>query len=152
MVRQAYEAGVNYYDVAPTYGDAQQRLSPALEPFRKNVFLACKTAERSRQGSEKELNESLRLLRTDYLDLYQLHALTSKEDLDKAFGPDGAMETFLKAKKEGKVRYLGFSAHSVEAALAAMAPVVLMQGIGDPALRELAAQVQESMKRVVANL
>jgi predicted aldo/keto reductase-like oxidoreductase len=120
VVREAYEAGINYFDVAPTYNDAELKLGPALEPYRKNVFLACKTVERDRAGSEKELNQSLGRLRTDYLDLYQVHGLESKEEVEKAFGPDGAMETFIRAKKEGKTRYLGFSAHSVEAALAAM--------------------------------
>ncbi|HUU26927.1 MAG TPA: aldo/keto reductase [archaeon] len=120
VVREAYEAGVNYFDVAPTYGDAEFKYGPALEPFRKNVFLACKTVKRDKAGSQNELTESLKRLRTDYLDLYQLHAIESKEDLDQIFGPEGAMETFVRAKKEGKVRFLGFSAHSVEAALAAM--------------------------------
>lgn len=120
VVREAFEAGVNYFDVAPTYGDAEQKLGPALEPFRKEVFLACKTAERDRSGSESELNQSLKNLRTDHLDLYQMHSLETREDVDRAFGPAGAIETFVRAKKEGKTRFLGFSAHSVEAALAAM--------------------------------
>jgi predicted aldo/keto reductase-like oxidoreductase len=120
VVREAFEAGVNYFDVAPTYGDAEQQLGPALEPFRKQVFLACKTAERDRQGAQKELEASLKRMRTDHFDLYQLHAITSKEDVEKVFAPGGAMETFIRAREQGKVRFLGFSAHSVEAALAAM--------------------------------
>jgi predicted aldo/keto reductase-like oxidoreductase len=120
VVREAFEAGVNYFDVAPTYNDAEQRLGPALEPFRNQVFLACKTAERDRAGSERELNQSLKTLRTDHLDLYQMHSLETKEDVDRAFGPGGVIETFVRARKEGKTRFLGFSAHSVEAALAAM--------------------------------
>ena len=120
VVREAVEAGVNYFDVAPTYGNAELKLGPALEPFRKDVFLACKTAERDREGSQKELEGSLKRLRTDHLDLYQLHSIESREDVEKAFGPKGVMETFVRAREQGKVRYLGFSAHSVEAALAAM--------------------------------
>ena len=120
VVREAFEGGVNYFDVAPTYGDAEDRLGPALEPFRSNVFLACKTVQRDAAGSQKELEASLKKLRTDYLDLYQLHAITTREDIEKIFGPGGAMETFVSARQQGKVRYLGFSAHSVEAALAAM--------------------------------
>ncbi len=122
VVREAFEAGVNYFDVAPTYGDgeAEQKLGPALEPFRKQVFLACKTTERSAAGAREELERSLRRLRTDHFDLYQLHAIQSREDIEQAFGPGGAMETFIKAREQGKVRYLGFSAHSVEAALAAI--------------------------------
>ncbi len=120
VVREAWEAGVNYYDVAPTYGDAELKLGPALEPYRKKAFLACKTAERDAAKSMKELEASLQHLRTDWVDLYQLHAITSKEDIETIFGPGGAMETFIKAREQGKVRFLGFSAHSVEAALAAM--------------------------------
>lgn len=116
IVAEAVDRGVNYFDVAPTYGNAQERLGPALEPYRKQVFLACKTAERDRESSTKELENSLRLLRTDHVDLYQLHGLTSVADVEKVFAPGGAMETFLQAKKDGKVRFIGFSAHSAEAA------------------------------------
>jgi aryl-alcohol dehydrogenase-like predicted oxidoreductase len=117
-VAEALDAGVNYFDVAPSYGNAEEMLGPALEPYRKNVFLACKTTERSREGSQRELDNSLRTMRTDHFDLYQLHAVTTKDDVEKIFGPGGALETFVAARQAGKVRFLGFSAHSVEAALA----------------------------------
>ncbi len=120
LVAKAYEGGINYYDVAPTYGNAQDRLGPALKPYRNKSFLACKTTQREKVGAEKELHESLQKLQTDHFDLYQLHALKTLEDVETAFGPNGAMEVFLQAKKEGKVRFLGFSAHSEEAALLAM--------------------------------
>jgi aryl-alcohol dehydrogenase-like predicted oxidoreductase len=121
VVAEAFEKGVNYFDVAPGYGDAELKLGPALEPYRKKVFLACKTTERKREGASEELQQSLKRLRTDYLDLYQLHAITDvKKDVDTAFSKGGAMEVFVEAKKQGRVRYLGFSAHSEEAALAAM--------------------------------
>jgi predicted aldo/keto reductase-like oxidoreductase len=119
-VAAAVDRGVNYFDVAPTYGNAQERLGPALKPYRDKCFLACKTTERDALGSAKELEESLKLLQTDHVDLYQLHAITSLEDVERAFATGGAMETFEKAKRDGKVRYLGFSAHSEEAAHAAM--------------------------------
>lgn len=119
-VAEAFDRGINYFDVAPAYGDAEERLGPALEPYRKDCFLACKTAERRYSGAEKELHESLIKLRTDIFDLYQLHALTTSDDVETAFGPGGAMELLVKARDEGKVRYLGFSAHSEEAALMAM--------------------------------
>jgi predicted aldo/keto reductase-like oxidoreductase len=119
-VAQAVEAGINYFDVAPSYGNAEQKLGPALEPFRQEVFLACKTQRRDRQGAEEELNQSLKNLRTDHFDLYQLHALSKMEDLEQALAPGGALETFAAAREQGKVRYLGFSAHSAEVALAAM--------------------------------
>ena len=120
LVAQAFDQGINYYDVAPTYGNAEENLGPALEPYRKKCFLACKTAERKADKAEAELHRSLKHLRTDFFDLYQLHALSSIDDVETAFGPGGAMEVFIKARKDGKVRFLGFSAHSEEAALLAM--------------------------------
>ena len=119
-VSEAVDCGINYFDVAPTYGNAQERLGPALKPYRDKCFLACKTTQRDAKGAAEELQESFRLLQTDHFDLYQLHAITTLEDVEKAFAKGGAMETFLKAKEQGKVRYVGFSAHSEEAAHAAM--------------------------------
>ncbi|MEW6238950.1 MAG: aldo/keto reductase [Candidatus Omnitrophota bacterium] len=120
IVAQAVERGVNYFDVAPTYGDAQDRLGPALEPFRDGVFLACKTTQRLQKGAEEELHDSLKKLRTDHFDLYQLHGLAKMEDLDAATGTGGALETFVKAREKGLIRYIGFSAHSAEVAVEAM--------------------------------
>ncbi len=121
VVAEAVEKGVNYFDVAPSYGDAEIKLGPALEPYRKNVFLACKTENRTRDETAAELKESLKRLRTDYLDLYQLHAISDvRKDVDAVFAKGGAMEAFVEAKKQGQVRHLGFSAHSEEAALAAL--------------------------------
>ena len=119
-VKEAIDYGINYFDVAPSYGNAEEMLGPALEPYRKDVFLACKTGERTKEGARRELEQSLKYLHTDHFDLYQLHAVTTLEDVDTIFGKDGAMETFVEAREEGKVNYLGFSAHSVEAALALM--------------------------------
>jgi aryl-alcohol dehydrogenase-like predicted oxidoreductase len=120
IVAEAVDRGINYFDVAPSYGNAQERLGPALAPYRKNCFLACKTEGRLKDESRKQLEESLRLLKTDHVDLYQFHALTKMTDLDTVLGPGGAMETMEAAKKEGKIRYIGFSVHSQETAVAAM--------------------------------
>ena len=98
----------------------QERLGQALAPYRKNCFLACKTEGRMKDDSRKQLEESPRLLKTDHVDLYQFHGLTKMTDLDKVLGPGGAMETMEAAKKEGKIRHIGFSVHSAETALAAM--------------------------------
>lgn len=121
-VSNAVDAGINYFDVAPSYarGEAEEKLGPALEPFRKNVFLACKTMERKAEGARRELEQSLRRARTDYFDLYQFHAVSSMEDVEQILGPGGAAELFVKAREEGKARYLGFSAHNAEAAIALM--------------------------------
>jgi len=120
LVKLAIDSGINYFDVAPSYGDAEIKLGPALEPYRKGVFLACKTGKRTKAEARAELDQSLKNLRTDHFDLYQHHAVTSLEDVDTILGPGGAMEAFLEARKEGKIRFIGFSAHSVEAAMALM--------------------------------
>jgi aryl-alcohol dehydrogenase-like predicted oxidoreductase len=120
VAKAVNERGINYFDVAPSYGNAQQVLGPALEPYRKNVFLACKTGERTAEGAKRELAQSLADLRTDYLDLYQLHAMKTLEEVEQVLSPGGAMETFVEAREKGQVRFLGFSAHTEEAAIALM--------------------------------
>jgi aryl-alcohol dehydrogenase-like predicted oxidoreductase len=119
-VKQAIDAGVNYFDVAPSYGNAEQMLGPALQPYRKDVFLACKTQKRDKAGAAAELEQSLQRMRTDHFDLYQLHAVTKLEDVEQIFAPGGAIEAFTAGRQSGKARFLGFSAHSVEAAMALM--------------------------------
>jgi aryl-alcohol dehydrogenase-like predicted oxidoreductase len=119
-VKMAIDRGINYFDVAPSYGNAELKLGPALEPYRQHVFLACKTMERSKEGARRELEQSLKNLRTDHFDLYQLHAVTRLDEVDQIFATEGAMETFKEARDEGKIRFIGFSAHSVEAAMALM--------------------------------
>jgi len=122
VVAQSIGRGVNYFDVAPSYGrgEAEEKLGPALKPYRKDVFLACKTTERGAVGSQAELAHSLKRLYTDHFDLYQFHAVTKAEDVEQIFAAGGAMETVLKARDAGMVRYIGFSAHSESAALAMM--------------------------------
>lgn len=120
IVKFAVDAGVNYFDVAPSYGDAEMKLGPALEPYRKDVFLSCKTRNRTKDDARKELRQSLLNLRTDHFDLYQLHAVTSLDEVETILGKGGALEAFMDAREEGKIRFIGFTAHSVEAALALM--------------------------------
>ena len=120
VVRFAIDAGVNYFDIAPAYGDAIIKLGPALEPYRKNIFLACKTGGRTKDDARKDLEKSLKDMRTGHFDLYQFHAVTTMDDVRGILGKGGALETFLEARKEGKIRFIGFSAHSVEAAMTLM--------------------------------
>ncbi len=119
LISESMERGVNYLDVAPFYGDgeAEQKMGAAIRPFRDKLFLACKTLERSARSAEKELDQSLRHLRTDRLDLYQFHAVSSVGEVEEIFSLGGAADAFLKARNQGKIRFIGFSAHSVEAAL-----------------------------------
>lgn len=116
-VAWAIERGVNYFDVAPSYGDAQLQLGKSLQPYRSQVHLACKTLCRDRAGAEKELMESLKLLKTDYLDVYQLHEMSSMWEVERAFAPGGVMELMRDLKQKGIAKNIGFSAHSEDAAL-----------------------------------
>lgn len=120
LVARAADRGMNYFDVAPSYGNAQERLGPALKPYRELSFLACKTAQRTADAAQKELEESLRLLQTDHFDLYQLHGLSNEEETKVALGEGGALEVVVKARDRGDVRHIGFSAHSPRAALVAL--------------------------------
>jgi len=119
IVAEVFDRGINYFDVAPSYGDgeAETKLGPALKTWRGKAFLACKTMARDAKGARTELERSLKRLRTDHLDLYQFHAVTRMEEVEQIFAPSGALETFVKARKEGKINHIGFSAHSEEAAL-----------------------------------
>ena len=121
-VAEVFERGVNYFDVAPSYfnGEAEMKLGVALEPYRKRSFLACKTTDRTAEGSRHELERSLERLKTDHFDLYQFHAVSSMADVEKILTKGGAAETFLKARQAGQVRFLGASVHNAEAGIALM--------------------------------
>ena len=109
------EAGVNHIDVAPTYGDAEERLGPWLARERDRFFVGCKTMERTKDGAAREMRESLERLQIDAFDLYQLHAVTSMEDLDEATGPDSALEAIVQARDEGLTRFVGITGHGLDA-------------------------------------
>ena len=117
LVRHAIEAGINYFDIAPAYGDSIDLLGPALEPYRDDIFLACKTAHRMKGLADEQLKESLEIMRTKHFDLYQIHAIDNMEDVETVCSPGGALETLIEAREKGLVKYLGFSAHCEEAAV-----------------------------------
>ena len=116
-VEIAIERGVNYFDVAPSYGNAEDMLGPALEPYRNDVFLACKTTKRDASGAEEEFRASLKKLRTDHIDLYQIHGIQTDEEVDQVLAPDGALSLYRRLRDRGDIRFIGFSAHNEDAAL-----------------------------------
>ena len=119
-VAQAIDKGINYFDMGPGYGkgQAEEIGGPAIKPYRDKIFLAEKTGKRTKNEALKELKQSLIKMKTDYFDLYQFHAVKNLDEVKILTGPDGALEGFVEARKQGLIRYLGFSAHSEEAALA----------------------------------
>ena len=110
---RAHELGVNYFDNARNYwqGKSEEVYGDVLAPFRKHIFLTTKSSQRSRQGAEADLEKSLRALRTDYIDLWQIHQVSKMDEVEEIFAPGGAIEAFVSAKKAGKCRFIGFTGH-----------------------------------------
>jgi aryl-alcohol dehydrogenase-like predicted oxidoreductase len=111
VIHQALDQGVNYFDTAPAYASSRDYYGAALGERRREIFLASKTHERGRDGSLWLLEDSLRRLRTDYLDLWQLHDLRTVQDLNAIFARGGALEALVQARSEGRVRHLGITGH-----------------------------------------
>lgn len=108
--------GVNHFDTAASYGKSEQLLGPWLSRNRDEVFLATKTGERRRDAARDELHRSLDRLRTDHVDLWQLHNLVDEDEWEVALGPGGALEAAVAARDEGLVRFIGVTGHGVEVA------------------------------------
>jgi uncharacterized protein len=110
---RAYELGINYFDTARIYwdGKSEEVYGAVLPPFRKNIFLTTKSPQRSRQGAEADLAASLHALKTDHVDLWQMHQVSTMDEVEQIFAPGGAIEAFEAAKKAGKCRFIGFTGH-----------------------------------------
>ena len=117
------DAGVNHIDVAPSYGQAEERLGPWMQRERERFFLGCKTMERTREGAWSELRQSLKRLQCDSFDLYQLHAVTSFDELESVTAPGGALEALQEAKRDGLIRHIGITGHGVDA------PVIFLEAL-----------------------
>jgi aryl-alcohol dehydrogenase-like predicted oxidoreductase len=105
------EYGVNHIDTAAAYGDSELRIGPWMREHRKSFFLATKTGDRTRDAARVSLHRSLDRLRTDHVDLIQLHNLAEEEDWQTAMGPGGALEALVEARAQGLVRFIGVTGH-----------------------------------------
>ncbi len=114
LMEKVIAAKVNHIDVAPSYGEAELRMGPWLARERERFFLACKTMERTAAGAAAELRSSLKRLQVDAFDLYQIHAITTQEELDAATGPGGALEAIIEAREAGLTRYIGITGHGMQ--------------------------------------
>lgn len=112
LVRAAYELGINYFDTASGYYPSEIRVGKGLEGVRNQVILATKTDDRTASGSMKLLEKSLNHLKTDHIDIWQLHHLDKMAEVNKVFAKGGAMEALLSAKEQGMVKYLGITGHT----------------------------------------
>jgi aryl-alcohol dehydrogenase-like predicted oxidoreductase len=115
-IETAVSHGVNHFDTAASYGASEKLLGPWLERNRDLVFLATKTGERLKGPARDELHRSLERLRTDHVDLWQLHNLVDEREWEVALGPGGALEAAIEALEEGLVRFIGVTGHGVEVA------------------------------------
>ena len=125
FVKYALDQGVNHFDVAPTYGNAEMMLGKWVKEYRDDVFLACKTGKRTKQEAGDELRSSLERLQTDYLDLYQFHGLDTAEDLQTVIGENGALQAFKEAKEEGLINHIGITSHNPENIMRALESIEL---------------------------
>ena len=113
-IQQVLNSEINHIDIAPSYGEAELRLGPWMPDIRKDVFLGCKTTERSRDGAMTEFQESLVRLRVDTFDLYQLHAVTTMEELDLCTQTGGALEGVIEMREQGLTRFIGITGHGMQ--------------------------------------
>lgn len=114
-IREALDGGINHFDVAADYGDAELRLGPWMSQVRDRIFLATKTGLRDRESAWQQIHASLHRLQTDRVDLLQLHAVGDLGELDSATGPDGALEAAVRAQEEGLVGAIGITGHGNDA-------------------------------------
>jgi aryl-alcohol dehydrogenase-like predicted oxidoreductase len=121
VIHRALDQGVNYCDTAPAYAGSMDYYGAALGERRAEIFLASKTADRTHDGSLRILDDSLRRLRTDHLDLWQLHDLRTRADLNRIFAKGGALEALIQAREEGRCRFLGVTGHHD--------PVILLEAL-----------------------
>jgi len=115
VMEQVIEAGINHIDIAPSYGQAEERVGPWMPRERDRFFLGCKTTERTKQGAWDEMQRSLQRLQTESFDLYQCHAVTTMEELDAVTMKGGALEAFVEARERGLTKHIGITGHGVDA-------------------------------------
>lgn len=114
MMELVMASGINHIDVAPSYGHAEDRLRPWITPNREHFFLGCKTTERAKSDAGDELKRSLERLGVDSFDLYQIHAVTTFEELDEATRSGGVLEAIIEARESGLTRFIGITGHGVD--------------------------------------
>ncbi len=114
-VQLALDAGINHFDVAAGYGDAELRLGPWMPTIRGRIFLATKTGLRDRDAAWAQINHSLERLQTDHVDLIQIHAVGDLEELDLVTRPGGSLEAVVRAREEGLATWVGITGHGHQA-------------------------------------
>lgn len=120
IIRHCFEQGISFFDTANMYATSEEKIGTALEMVRKQVVIATKTTQRDADGAAAHIENSLKLLKTDYIDIYQLHNVSNKEALEQVLAPQGAYQAASKARAAGKIRFIGISSHTISTAMNAL--------------------------------
>lgn len=107
LINRALDLGINYFESARAYSGSETYYGKALRERRKEIFLTSKSHARDRKGALEHLQETLRNMKTDHLDLWQVHDVRTEDDIKEIFGPRGAIEAFAEAKQKGLTRFIG---------------------------------------------
>jgi len=116
IVRKCYDLGMNYYDTARMYSNSEERIGKALEDVRENVYLATKSLQRKAEGIKKDFAVSVKNLRTDYIDVYQLHNISTEEEWEQVQAEGGALEAVYELKEQDKINHISVTSHSPDLA------------------------------------
>jgi aryl-alcohol dehydrogenase-like predicted oxidoreductase len=119
VVRHCFDRGVTFFDTANVYGDSERKIGQALESVRDRVVIATKTLMRDAETAADHIIYSLENLRTDRIDLYQIHNIANDETFERVLAPGGAYEALARARDEGKIRFIGLSSHNIATAIRA---------------------------------
>ncbi len=117
VVRHCYDLGITFFDTANIYADSEKKIGLALADVRKRIVLATKSLRRDAEGIASHIEYSLKNMKTDYVDIFQFHNVAGEETMQQVLAPGGAYEAAEKARKEGKVRFIGFTSHNVSIAI-----------------------------------
>lgn len=117
VLKRAYDQGITLYDTAHIYKGSQEKMGRALHRVREHIVLATKTKERGSQGAQEQLENSLRALQTDVIDVFQLHQISSEDEWQRVMAPGGAMDALFKARDKGQIKFLGVTSHSLDMAV-----------------------------------
>jgi aryl-alcohol dehydrogenase-like predicted oxidoreductase len=112
IIETAIDLGINYIDTASTYGDAEEKVGEVMRSRRNEVVLATKTLQRDKESSWREINTSIERLKTDYVDILQIHSVNTMAELDKITSKNGSLYSVIKAKEQGLCKHIGITGHT----------------------------------------
>jgi len=120
VVKYCFDLGITFFDTANMYLTSEEKIGSALQPVRDKAVIASKTTQRDAKGAAAHIDNSLKQLKTDWIDIYQCHNVSNEEALQQILAPQGAYEALAKARDAGKIRFIGISSHSIPTALEAL--------------------------------